>query len=113
MFFVILIIFADQTQRNMEIIKYEVADLMRNGSNFHYTGTSPYSEDAASIYLPPMGRYNSDKDSYQFEGDYAYFWTSTTYGGWRDFVYGSKAGAVYYDSDNGLYQLSVRCVQDE
>lgn len=93
--------------------KYEVADLMRNGSNFHYTGASPHSEDAASIYLPPMGRYNSDKDSYQFEGDYAYFWTSTTYGGWRDFVYGSKAGAVYYDSDNGLYKLSVRCVQDE
>lgn len=34
-------------------------------------------------------------------------------GGWRDFVYGSKAGAVYFDSDNGLYKLSVRCVQDE
>ena len=87
---------------------------MRNGSNFSYTGSRSYSEGISSVYIPPRGRYNmdSDKEGYQFEGNYAYVWTSDTYGGWRYFVYGSKNGGFYEDADNGLYKLSVRCVQE-
>ena len=92
----------------------EVSLLMRNGSNFRYTGSRSYSEGISSVYIPPMGRYNmdSDKEGYQSEGTYAYVWTSDTYGGWRYFVYGSKNGGSYEDADNGLYKLSVRCVQE-
>jgi uncharacterized protein (TIGR02145 family) len=90
----------------------EMRALMRNGNDFHFTGTTPYSEEATSIYLPPKGRYNIDKERYQFEGENAYLWTSTTYSGWRTFVYGTESGIGYSDSDNGLLKMSVRCVQE-
>lgn len=59
----------------------EMRALMRNGNDFHFTGTNPYSEEATSIYLPPKGRYKIDKERCQFEGENAYLWTSTTYSG--------------------------------
>lgn len=90
----------------------ELKSLMIYGKGFNYSGTTPYSEGVTTIYLPPKGRYNMDKDAYQFVGDYAYFWASDTYGGWRAFVYGIEDGGGYYESDNGLYKLSVRCVQE-
>lgn len=85
---------------------------MRNGNDFHFTGTTPYSEEVTSIYLPPKGRYNIDKERYQFEGENAYLWTSTTYSGWRTFVYGTESGIGYSGSDNGLLKMSVCCVQE-
>ena len=90
----------------------EMRALMRNGNDFHFTGTTPYSEEVTSIYLPPKGRYNIDKERYQFEGENAYLWTSTTYSGWRTFVYGTESGIGYSGSDNGLLKMSVCCVQE-
>ena len=81
------------------------------------TGWTPLeginNEDAFGFSALPAGWFN--KGNYYYEGNYAYFWSSSEYSGYGAVYMGLYYRIEYAYLDNGLikgYGYSVRCLRD-